>query len=363
VYGALEFIKSSPFMICDFDPQVVMFQWSSLAACLATAIILATKKKAIQIVWLLLLSATFLGTLWETKSALRGIHRLATNYVRLNSSADSLASHVLRERIRSGRALRNHNFDLYLPPASTAMQETLPPQIEGKVENIQRENAKGLILLPGAYVDHTAYAPVAAMLSDAGVAVAVVSMEPMRLATQWLGASLSTINQVAQRATAMVGERSSQGGAKRNVSWYIGGHSLGAYAAMNIVKNLEQVKQSSPRRAKTVNLASTRLIVWAAGSFHDLIPDLTSCHDLQVLFIFGANDLTAVPSKENFQYARSRMPEKRVHFGTIPGANHNGFAAYQSNPTFDGVRTIALDKQHHDVAKLTSAFLSNGSRD
>ena len=85
------------------------------------------------------------------------------------------AQTLLLERLKSKRAIRKQDkYDVFLPVQ------------EAKI---------GVIFFPGALVSHTAYAGIAAALSDKGILVVVLSLEPVRFI-----ADTETNRKIAQNA-------------------------------------------------------------------------------------------------------------------------------------------------------------------
>ena len=57
----------------------------------------------------------------------------------------------------------------------------------------------GLLFLPGFMVPHSAYSEVAAMISDSGIVVVVLSMEPLRIPAASLGADSRDLKRILRR--------------------------------------------------------------------------------------------------------------------------------------------------------------------
>lgn len=169
----------------------------------------------------------------------------------------------------------------------------------------KKETNKGLIFYPGALVEDDAYAPLANLLAHKGIYSVICHMN-FHLAFFSSDAATKPIQE------------------NPNISFYIGGHSLGgaiasSYASKN-ANNLEGV----------VYLAS----------YSDV--DLTST-SLKTLSIYGSND--GVINKENYEKYKTNMPRLEEHI--ILGGNHCQFGSYgfqngDKEATISGSEQIAL---------------------
>jgi dienelactone hydrolase len=221
--------------------------------------------------------------------------------------------------LETNRCIRYHGFDLFLPPPN---------------HHIKQRILHGILLLPGALVAHTAYAPIASRLAAAGQIVVVVSMEPCRMATPYLGASVNRLQIIQQFI-------------KRKVlpdihSWSIIGHSLGSFAAMAV--------------AKPLNVTS--LVLWASGNFPQLRTDL-SHSSIPMLILQGSNDkLCPLNAQKKIVNMDSFPPHAEVRI--IDGAGHNGFAMIsQGDPEMFGIATISMEQHQRKAADITLSFIRN----
>ncbi len=82
-------------------------------------------------------------------------------------------------------------YDLYFPPKKV-----------DKLRIKQRGNTliPSLFFFPGFGIDHAAYSDVAARISDSGIAVAVISLEPLRLAHKALGGGIDDLRRLLRVA-------------------------------------------------------------------------------------------------------------------------------------------------------------------
>lgn len=264
--------------------------------------------------------------LWKGTEGIRSVARgiwSASWFSGKQSNANPDAWETLSERISSGRAHRSRRYDLYLPPPS-----------DKKGNNKGQQEA--IILLPGFGVEHCAYAGPAALFSDAGYVVVVVSAEPLRAASPELGCTPGAIRRIQRQVCQQIGHELT--------SWSLVGHSMGAFTATQLVGPL--------------NLR--RVVMWAsAPAFLDALSQdehfLTNTH---VLIIQGSNDKVIelyVKSKEQWREFNSRLPRGTVT-RTISGGTHGGFGSYTS-VWFTEEPIINRSEQHRQAVQLTVRFL------
>ena len=122
----------------------------------------------------------------------------------------------LENRIADERAYRNRRYDVYLPPASKTSANSV----------------KGIVLIPGALMDHRSYSEVAGRLADEGSLVLVLSLEPLRVAVRHGGADASdvlrSIEQTLKRTGLEVDE------------WTLAAHSQGTVRAIDLPGELKR---------------------------------------------------------------------------------------------------------------------------
>ena len=308
--------------------------------------------------------------------------------VKARKTATDDAISALSDGVDSGRVLRRGRYDLYLPPAHPYP----PPYVNmvGKRAGVRshkkprsrRVPMPGLVLIPGMLVPTSSYASVASRLSDTGVAVAVLSLEPWRLARSETGAGVNDVIRVmkdagrdvarwrrrGRRQTPAGGGESAavmadgDGGGKLEVEkeeeeigveWSLGGHSMGGYAALSVASQWQGGRDSGSRgRAR-------RLVIWAAGSRPDLIPDLSQSPFREIFLLFASGDVYCPPlTGRSTALPQSKLPQGgRVLCDVVRGGNHDGFASYPTTPQYDGVRRISRDRQHNLVSQKTGFFL------
>jgi dienelactone hydrolase len=242
------------------------------------------------------------------------------------------AQNLLAERMEHQRAIRTKGYDVFLPP---------PKQNNGDGDGNDSSKTPGLIFYPGWLINHTAYAPIAAKLSDSGILVVVVSMEPFR-------ASVHPTRVETERFLRMMYELLAEVAPDQPVEeWAVGGHSVGAHLAMKV--------------AKATSPGTSRLVVWGCGSkpIDDRSAFLAENKKLEVLVLNGSEDksINQLSFAQQTDF-RNLLPRSTI-YKTIPGGNHNGFGHYEKpkNRKRDGVRTITLDQQQDIAVEETAMFL------
>lgn len=242
--------------------------------------------------------------------------------IRHRQEAFNSARNNLSESLRSGRAARKDRYDIYIPECAL---------VRGEVNH-------GIIFFPGALVDHTAYSIVASRLSDAGILVAVMNLEPYRLAMSKAGVDKTNV------LKAMYGVIDDGCVVKE---WAIGGHGLGAEYAMNLIQELMP--------------GMSKLVLWGIGSAPSGVVGTLKGRKADVIAFVGDNDTSfRQSSQESKEKFRSKLESTgRSEFVVIRGGNHCGCAHYgpQTWPAGDGDRTITLDEQQRILVNNTVAFL------
>jgi len=191
-------------------------------------------------------------------------------------------------------------------------------------------------------VSHTVYAPVAARMSDLGILVCVMSLEPLRIA-------VDSVEELKKNTLRTMYEVMSTG--DHDVSeWAVGGHSMGGGTAMEL--------------AAAMKPGVSKLVLWGSvGAGFPPPPSLKGA-TMDALVLIGSEDalVNGIPEWKKIK-CRDRLPDGprgSTTFGTIDGGNHAGFGHYgpQTFPMCDGVRTIALEDQQRMAAERTVKFLT-----
>jgi hypothetical protein len=232
--------------------------------------------------------------------------------------ANPSACSIVEKGLRNKRIIRADKYDLYLPPNS------------GGKKNF----SVGFLMLPGALLEHTVYAPVLSQISDAGVLVLVQNCEPIRVASESLGSSAADLQELIGHAAQEYGVTVEK--------WSIGGHSMGGYTATMIMK-------------KTSFFHS--LVLYGVNKSYEIEND-----DIDALAITASNDgflKSKYAEMSTFDsWGKKDSTGKLIHV-VIEGGNHSGFGDYprQTFPLLDGERTIPLEEQHRQMVEITSKFL------
>jgi len=252
-----------------------------------------------------------------------------------SSCAEPMALELLRDREASGRVVKRNGYNLYLPPPAASSTCSTADDSDGAVP----KKEEGFVLFPGALVDSRAYSPVAAQLSDKGIMVAVTTMIPLRWSipsVEYDSILKSILKEDDQR------------------TWDMGGHSMGAYAAMHL-SDVMLIK--APFDVDMTRNRNRKLVVIAAGNVEFLVPDLSERVELDVLLIQGSKDGFAnFQSDEEAWKFRTKMPPTALTEQMIEGGNHMGFGAIPPS-SFDGTRTISLLQQHKETCSILVDFL------
>lgn len=326
IYGIVRQITTNPFTAGKVEFWHLLHFWiMTVFLVVTTSVLSRSLESPLYFRTLAYFSPFAIGTINENIPTVIALGSILSNWITYRVDADSGAKEMILERMKCNRMKRSSRFDVYMP--NTAI-DNFP----------SKSTIKGLILLPGAYVDHSAYSLTAAKLSDRGILVAVMSMEPLRLASPYLGADPSDVRRVMRKASQYALDYK----CRRYVEWSIGGHSAGGYAAMTLAHRVKAKK----------------LVIWAAGTIPDLLVDLKQ-RQIDVLAIFGSKDNFAHLTRKSKKNFLSKMPQSRTVLRIIKGANHAGFGCYNPSPPFSEPKFLCLEKQHEITASITANFLKD----
>jgi len=180
-------------------------------------------------------------------------------------------------------------------------------------------------------VDKTAYASVVGKLSDAGILVAIVNLDPpaaMRIPTPYTGAGPNSVLKIGFEINNLLGIGVDE--------WILMGHGQGASVVTDIAKT---IAQKSQRRKQKV-------ILWSPLTPSTCL-DLSKC-DASIMAVNGTETL------------KRKMPPDAV-FCNVSGGNHSSFAHYgpSSFPVKDkeADRTKTLDELQKEIKELTVDFI------
>lgn len=263
-----------------------------------------------------LLTATLISP-WAVQSIrtiVPQIHHVSTTCSLWNAMRKPILDETrdtLQQRISNGRAIRSKRFDLYLPPTYTG---------------------RALLFVPGACVPHVAYAQVASQLSEQGVAVVVISAEPVCMPSVHLGCCKKSMQRVMKNVDRKY--------LPYPARWSLGGHSMGAFCAMRLSSEL---------------MNPSHLVFWGMGPYKEARSNISST-TIPVLVVHGSNDKLCEYTPEAWNDFEKDLPPHCVYV-VIPGATHNQFATYSNDPAVDGIPGISSEEQHQLVVEATAEFL------
>jgi dienelactone hydrolase len=242
------------------------------------------------------------------------------------------AKEAIRRGVENGSVVIEPSYDLYLPSEFSSDEN----------DQSCRWVGSGLILFPGALVEHHAYGAIASKLAAEGMVVLVPNCEPRRLATSNADWVLETLAEIKDKHHVTVQE------------WSLGGHSWGGYVAVEMI---DQISDD----------VISKLVMWGVASTYTLnLRNSTA----QTLVVTASEDGFRFPDEESaeknlFQKLPVRVNSldestaRTTFWYDIKGGNHVGFANYgpQTFPLVDGNRTISLEDQHQQIVQVVSRFI------
>lgn len=311
------FSRRYPTYFCVFAVPLIL-----LAQLWWYAVIQPSRTSAVPVV------AVTVFLIWKIGPLLCISYVHANDWAENRLEANSSAQEIVMDGLKNGRIFVEPSFfDLFLPPKA----------ISSKSSNSVLNAKAGLILFPGALVEHRAYASVAKRLSDEGIVVILFNTETFhRLPMSLLGCDLYNV-----RKAIVVAET------KYHLTvqeWSLGGHSLGGFTAQQLV-----VQEPTFFR---------NVILWA--NYRPLILGNTSVNTLVIQATRDGvcESCRKDPERQQFldSFARIRG-RKKLH--DIEGGNHGGFGDYakQTFPNSDKDRTISLEAMHKEIVQVTRAFI------
>jgi hypothetical protein len=236
------------------------------------------------------------------------------------------------------RAYRTRRYDIYLPPEP--------------VEANEERSGQALLLLPGALIDHESYSEIAGRLSDAGILVVVLSLEPFRMASKYLG---QTSTKVLVRVTKQISKLY-----PHFQKWSVAGHSFGGYRVAELIATNDDISSRLPFQ---------NFILWASPAVHQLLA-LTSPAEKQrirLLSIQGERDPTRfmMGGDDNLGKILEAFPHAREV--VLKGACHSQFGSYHptnhtnepNHWTHQDVATISRQDQLDQVGNFTLNFMKS----
>lgn len=302
------------------------------------------------------------------------------------------ATDVLKLRIRHGRAYRTLGYDVYLPP-SLASYSVINTDVDVDASaDADTKTPRALLFIPGASVSHEAYSEVAARLSDKGFVVAVMSLEPLRLAGRYFGTNFASVQRIIGDVTSDIfvaafserqkaylekfGKLPQQMLPIKTVKWTLMGHSLGAFAAMQLFRELvDNPNKKHNLKLTSINVGMSgdkklstavdvvfgkKMVLWGVAAFVNFATDLSDQKDAKILVIQGTND-DIVDMTRSLQGELDACFPSSTRTEHIAGGTHQGFGSYKSVflPEKNGSKKkcITLDQQHKRACHATVRFL------
>jgi dienelactone hydrolase len=246
------------------------------------------------------------------------------------------AIEAIRRGLENGSVVIEPLYDLYFPSEFSS----------GRNDQSCRVVRSGLVLFPGALLEHRSYGVIATKLAAEGMVVIVPNFEPARLPTSVLGANanwvMKTLAEIKNKHQVTVQE------------WSVGGHSLGGHAAASMIDKISDDVIS-------------KLVMWGVYSLSGLnLRNSTA----QTLLMTATEDgfnwpVNGSKKDELFQKLPARVQSlddsaaSTTFWYEIKGGNHAGFANYgpQNFSKPDGNRTISLEEQHQQIVEVVSRFI------
>ena len=254
------------------------------------------------------------------------------------------------------RGYRTYAYDVYLPPPQ---QQT--PHAVGSEAVFHENPTTFLLFLPGAFVEYVAYAQPAALLSDYGYIVIVLSSEStLGIVDVHLPQFyVSHIQQIQHDMETKHGSnRDTTTGttttSSRNTNqyrWIFMGHSMGSLTCTKLISYFPNVKE---------------LVLWGSAPFLEYMGNLSHMEqdELRVLVVQGTKDqiIQCYCTPEMEEEYWNRLPTSTTTLHEIIGGTHHGFGNYiLNNGGDDDSDTIAIGEQHAIAVQVTVEFLRRKS--
>jgi hypothetical protein len=271
------------------------------------------------------------------------------------------ATVALGQRVATGRAVRCRRYDLYLPPPNSHEAPAANSGATAKLKDSADDDdatatsAPAIVLmLTGAGVSPTSYAPVAALLSDAGMHVAVLNSEPnLRLPSHHLG--YDTVHCLSIQREVLEQLRYPS----RIIQWFGLGHSMGCFSLSHLDHEALRMR---------------RIVFWGASPlFVQDLADLSEAGGrLSLLVVQGGDDKLIEMARTSS--AQPQQPDLIAQFESklprdpgatttrvLPGGTHRGFGSYESRQLTEPQSLESRTWQQHEAVRLTVQFLLGDS--
>lgn len=264
------------------------------------------------------------------------------------------AMECLQDRVHICRAYRERGYDVYLPPPLKAKNDNHTDDGDEDSSTLSLHSSPHILFFPGATVDHTAYSCTAAMMSDAGYLVVVLSAEPLRFVdTELPRFRAERLRRIQRRIEHCQGSSASCIQSNDDTSikstimpandWILIGHSMGSLACTKLAPELRNVKG---------------IVLWGSAPFLDHMRDLSSQLDLSVLVVQATNDnvIQAFATPDTIRRFWEMLPAPTTIRHDIVGGTHSGFGHYAScwKSELEG---IPIGEQQREAVDTTIRFL------
>ena len=181
---------------------------------------------------------------WKASATLQQLWRARKELISARARTKESAWECLATEVACGRAYRCRGYDVYTPTAVPTSTTTTDDDGNNCIK-------RPILFFPGATVEHSAYAPVAARFAQAGYLVVVVSAEPLRIVDEWL-----LPPRCIRRICSAVERRHGCGN-----NWVLMGHSMGSFLCTKLAR---------PLNAK-------QIVLWGSGACVALCVCLPIC--------------------------------------------------------------------------------------
>jgi hypothetical protein len=248
------------------------------------------------------------------------------------------AVNSFQDRVMHARAKRNPLYDLYFPPQTSVGSNV----------------SKAIIFFPDVLVDKTAYAFVLGKISDCGILVAAVNLDPMRLSGVVANKSSpgTIVSKISFEIRQLLGINVEE--------WILMSHGEGACAVSHVMKVLS-AQMGNAKQHIVLPRPPTRCILWSPTLF---MYDLRNLH-ISTLILYAVESSKEVSCEKGHHdddewiCKKIRVPSKRCQMYKVVGGSHSGFAHY-GPATFrkDSVKRVkSLDDQQNEVRDICVGFV------
>jgi Alpha/beta hydrolase family len=287
-------------------------------------------------------------------------HAIWTSMYQISHSrliAHSQAYKCIQNRIQQNRAYRTYSYDVYMPPTSIASLSSVLQQCSTNLdttttattEKVAVNKRDYILFFPGAFVEHVAYAEPAALLSDHGYIVVVLSSEPLGIVDVQLPQFY--VSKIKRIQRDMEQKHDLQNGDTSRC--ILLGHSMGSLLCTKLIKHLPNVQD---------------IVLWGSAPFLDYMGNISDSNS-RVLVAQGTMDqiIQLYSTPEMIYEYWHRLPKATTVLHEIPGGTHHGFANYiwnmnnHNNNDTDDEGSISTIEQHSIAVQVTIDFLRNHS--